>query len=163
MSGPRICFVTTFYPPLHFGGDGIAVQRLARALSAQGLDVTVVHDADAYRALAHRPAAGRCAEEDRGVRVVTLRTRMPLLSTLLTHQTGRPVVNRRRLSDVLAPGAFDVIVFNNVSLVGGPALFAYGGHAAKIYLAHEHWLVCPTHVLWRHRREIGRASCRERV
>ena len=24
----------------------------------------------------------------------------------------------------------------------------------KIYEAHEHWLVCPTHVLWRHNREL---------
>jgi glycosyltransferase involved in cell wall biosynthesis len=23
----------------------------------------------------------------------------------------------------------------------------------RVYLAHEHWLVCPTHVLWRHKRE----------
>ena len=22
-----------------------------------------------------------------------------------------------------------------------------------LYMAHEHWLVCPTHVLWRHGRE----------
>ena len=24
----------------------------------------------------------------------------------------------------------------------------------RSYLAHEHWLVCPTHVLWRHNREV---------
>jgi glycosyltransferase involved in cell wall biosynthesis len=40
-----------------------------------------------------------------------------------------------------------------VSLIGGPDLLAYGGRAVKIYTAHEHWLVCPTHALWRHNRE----------
>ena len=40
-----------------------------------------------------------------------------------------------------------------MSLIGGPGLLAYGGDAVKLYLAHEHWLVCPTHVLWRHNRE----------
>jgi glycosyltransferase involved in cell wall biosynthesis len=28
------------------------------------------------------------------------------------------------------------------------------GDAIKLYMAHEHWLVCPTHVLWRHDREV---------
>jgi glycosyltransferase involved in cell wall biosynthesis len=28
------------------------------------------------------------------------------------------------------------------------------GEALKVYEAHEHWLVCPTHVLWRHNREL---------
>src|SRR6266853_2790592 len=27
------------------------------------------------------------------------------------------------------------------------------GRGVTVYLAHEHWLVCPTHVLWRHGRE----------
>jgi glycosyltransferase involved in cell wall biosynthesis len=42
--------------------------------------------------------------------------------------------------------------------VGGPGLFAYGD-GIKLYEAHEHWLVCPTHVLWRHGRE--RCDARE--
>lgn len=43
--------------------------------------------------------------------------------------------------------------FHNISLVGGPGLLAYG-RGLKLYMAHEHWLVCPTHVLWRHGREV---------
>src|SRR5262249_30654563 len=34
-----------------------------------------------------------------------------------------------------------------------PGLLSFGDGAVKLYLAHEHWLVCPTHVLWRNRRE----------
>jgi glycosyltransferase involved in cell wall biosynthesis len=155
MKARRVCFVTTFYPPYSFGGDAIDVRRMARGLAARGLDVTVVHDADAFAVAAGTPPpAASDVREASGVRVVTLSSRVPLLSTLLTHQTGRPVVNRRRLRDVLDVDPFDAILFNNVSLVGGPGLFSYGRSAAKIYLAHEHWLVCPTHVLWRHNREL---------
>lgn len=51
MSGLRVCMLTTFYPPYNFGGDGIGVQRLSRALARRGHRVTVVHDADAYNLL----------------------------------------------------------------------------------------------------------------
>jgi len=27
------------------------------------------------------------------------------------------------------------------------------GRATKLYTAHDHWLICPTHALWRHNRE----------
>ncbi|MGH7504815.1 MAG: glycosyltransferase family 4 protein, partial [Longimicrobiales bacterium] len=48
-------------------------------------------------------------------------------------------------------------MFHNSSLIGGPGLFSYGS-GIKLYEAHEHWLVCPTHVLWRH----NEAPCAER-
>ena len=51
MAKLRFCFVTTFYPPYNFGGDGIGVQRLARALARRGHDVTVVSDTDAFATL----------------------------------------------------------------------------------------------------------------
>ena len=159
MKRSRFCFLTTFYPPFNFGGDGIGVQRLARALAKRGHEVTVIHDADAHAVL----RAGRSPDPDPpdpfGVKVVTLRSRAPLVSTLLTQQMGRPFVNGRQLRRILADGAFDVVNFNNISLIGGPALLGYGNGAVKVYLAHEHWLVCPTHVLWRHNRE--RCDARE--
>jgi glycosyltransferase involved in cell wall biosynthesis len=48
--------------------------------------------------------------------------------------------------------AADVIHYHNMSLIGIAAL-AYG-EAVKLYTMHEHWLVCPMHVLWRFDREI---------
>lgn len=151
MSPLRFCMITTFYPPYSYGGDGITVRRLARALARAGHDVTVVHDADAFRSLGH-PEPTAPAPDD-GVEVVTLRSAMGTLSALLTHQFGRPVVHGAEIQALLARGRFDVIHFHNVSLVGGPGLFALGRGSATLYTAHEHWLVCPTHVLWRHRRE----------
>jgi glycosyltransferase involved in cell wall biosynthesis len=144
--------VTTFYPPYNFGGDGMAVQRLARALVRRGHEVTVIHDADAYEALSPTPAPPPDGAEPDGVEVVTLRSRLGPLSLLLTQQAGRPVVNGRRLRRLLDGGRYDVIHYHNVSLVGGPGVLAIG-RGLKIYSALEHWLVCPTHVLWRHQRE----------
>lgn len=154
MSRPlRFAFVTTFYPPFNFGGDGIAVQGLARALVRRGHHVTVVHDVDAYNLLHDGPEPTLGPIED-GVEVISLRSGVGALSCLLTQQTGRPVVNGGRIRRILDEGRFDVVNFHNVSLVGGPGILTYGGDAIRIYTAHEHWLVCPTHVLWRHRREL---------
>ena len=151
MSGLRFCFLTTFYPPHNFGGDGIAVQRLARGLVRAGHQVTVVHDTDAFAALSAVPAGASPAEPD-GLTVIPLRSGVGALSPLLTQQLGRPVVNGRRIARLLRDGDFDVINFHNISLIGGPGLLKYG-RALKLYMAHEHWLVCPTHVLWRYGRE----------
>lgn len=152
MSALRFAMLTTFYPPYNFGGDGIGVQRLSRALVARGHHVTVIHDADAYNML-HRGPEPSAAPGDDGIEVHRLRSRAGSLSALLTQQTGRPIVHGRAISDILARGRFDVVQFNNVSLVGGPGILGYGGDAVRLYEAHEHWLVCPTHVLWRHNRE----------
>ena len=152
MSGLRFCFLTTFYPPHNFGGDGIGIQRLARGLVRAGHQVTVVHDVDAYQALAGKPAPV-APPEPAGLEVVQLKSRLGALSPLLTQQLGRPVVNGRRIAGLLERGRFDVINFHNVSLIGGPGLLRYG-KGVKLFMAHEHWLVCPTHVLWRHGREL---------
>ncbi len=143
--------VATFYPPYNFGGDGMGIQRLSRALVRRGHHVTVIHDADAYHMLAAGPTAAPPADD--GVELVTLKSRLGSLSCLLTHQTGRPLIHGAQIRRVLDEGRFDVINFHNVSLVGGPGVLS-AGRAVKLYMAHEHWLVCPTHVLWRHGREV---------
>jgi glycosyltransferase involved in cell wall biosynthesis len=146
------CFPTTFYPPYHFGGDAIAVQRLARGLTRHGHRVTVVHDIDAFLALGGKPPA-TVSRNDDGVRVIGLKSGLGALSPLLTQQLGRPLANRRSLRRILSDSEFDVINFHNLSLIGGPGLLGYPSRAIKLYMAHEHWLVCPTHVLWRYNRE----------
>jgi glycosyltransferase involved in cell wall biosynthesis len=144
--------LTTFYPPFNFGGDGIGVQRLSRALVRRGHRVTVVHDVDAYNAL-HRETTPLEDPNSDGVVVRSLSTGLKYLSCFLTQQFGRPVVNGRKIRAILEAGNFDVIQFNNTSLIGGPGLLSFGQQSVKVYEAHEHWLVCPTHILWRHNRE----------
>jgi glycosyltransferase involved in cell wall biosynthesis len=143
---------TTFYPPYNFGGDGMGVQRLSQALVRWGHEVTVVQDIDAYRVLSggKEPIA---RDSDDGVEMVRLGSRYERLSVLLTQQSGRPVMQRRRILKLLKERDYDVLVFHNTSLVGGPGLLSYGS-GLKLYMAHEHWLVCPSHVLWRHGREL---------
>ena len=155
MTSLRFLMLTTFYPPYNFGGDGIGIQRLSRGLVKRGHHVTVVHDADAYDLLnpGHASAAPN-HDDDEGVEVVRLRTSAPAVSVLLTQQLGRPIVNGSRIRRLIEAGNFDVVNFHNISLIGGPGLLRYARDAVSLYMAHEHWLVCPTHVLWRHRREV---------
>ena len=155
MSALRFLMLTTFYPPYNFGGDGMGIQRFSRALVKRGHHVTVVHDTDAYRVLAGGPDPDAPPiDDDEGVHVVRLRSSLPSVSVLLTQQFGRPVVHGPRLREIVSGGSFDVVNFHNVSLIGGPGLLGIAGGATTLYMAHEHWLVCPTHVLWRHGREL---------
>ena len=62
------------------------------------------------------------------------------------------------LRRVLAKGRHDVVHFHNVSLIGTGA-FRFG-RGIKLYTLHEHWLICPMHVLWKFDREpCPRRSC----
>ncbi|MDQ5821098.1 MAG: glycosyltransferase, partial [Actinomycetota bacterium] len=151
----RFCLLTTFYPPYNFGGDGIFVQRLAGELVRRGHHVEVVHSVDAYRALAGSEPA---AVDDAGVLVHGLASRLPVGSTALTHQIGSPGVRAGRIREIL-DGGFDVIHFHNISVLGGPKVLEYG-RGLKLYTPHEYWLVCPTNLLYRFRREpCERRTC----
>jgi glycosyltransferase involved in cell wall biosynthesis len=150
-AGLRFAMITTFYPPANFGGDGHAVRRLAHALARRGHEVHVIHDVDAFRSLTSKPDRAPLPEPE-GVHVHPLRSALGTLSPLATHQLGRPLVHGREIRRIL-DGGFDVINFHNISLVGGPAILGYGS-GIKLYTAHEHWLVCSSHILWRHNREV---------
>jgi glycosyltransferase involved in cell wall biosynthesis len=153
----RFCMVTTFYPPYHFGGDGVYVHRLCNELARRGHRVEVIHNADAYLLLAGGEP-GQTADNHPNVTVHTLRSASPLLSTLAMQQSGTPGLQSRRVRSILDQG-FDVIHYHNVSLAGGPQVLEYG-HGLKLYTLHEYWLICPTHVLFRFNREAcTRRSC----
>jgi hypothetical protein len=79
MTPLRFCLLTTFYPPFNFGGDGVDVQRTARALVKRGHEVTVVHDVDAYEWLSGRHLTA--AAHDDGVEVVPLRSKLGVISS----------------------------------------------------------------------------------
>jgi len=146
----RICMVATFYPPASFGGDGIQIQRLARALVERGHEVTVVHSLEAYRALGGTVVA---EPDDDGVRTIAVDAGLGRVSPLLTHLSGRPLAAGARLRRALE-GDWDVLHFHNASLIGGPAVLGMGSARVRLYTAHEQWLLCPTHVLWKNKREV---------
>lgn len=152
MTGLRFAMLTTFYPPYNFGGDGIGIERFINGLLRRGHEVEVIQDVDAYDILRRGPLPEPPPDRP-GLVFHRLRSRFPKMSCLLTQQLGRPVVHGRRIREILDRGRFDVVNFHNVSLVGGPGLLEYGS-GVKLYMAHEHWLVCPSHVLWRDNREL---------
>lgn len=151
-TGLRFAILSTFYPPYHFGGDANYVRQLAHVLAQRGHEVDVIHDIDAFRLLSKGDDPEQL-EEPAGVRSYGLQSRFGPLSCLATQQFGRPVFHGAEIRRILERRQHHVIHFHNVSLVGGPGILAYGD-AIKLYTAHEHWLVCPTHVLWRHNREV---------
>jgi glycosyltransferase involved in cell wall biosynthesis len=143
----KFCMVTTFYPPYHFGGDGVLVYRLSEALAERGNSVDVIHSVDAYR-LQHPQEPETTFSHHPNVRRHPLTMRTPKLSILASHQLGSPAAYSRRLRRLLNEGDYDVIHFHNISLMGGPGVLRLG-RAVKLYTAHEYWLVCPTHVLFK--------------
>ena len=157
----RIAVVTTFYPPCNFGGDGNYIRNFVHSLARRGCEVEVIYDADAWRignSALRPPALPASAAEPAGVTVHQLQSRWPLASTLLTHQTGRPIVQQPAIEAILAKG-FDVIHFHNISLIGGPGILALG-EGIKLLTVHDHWLICQNHILWRHNRELcDRREC----
>src|SRR5512134_3193703 len=102
----RFCMITTFYPPYHFGGDAIFVERLSDELARRGHHVEVIHCEDAYRVLA-RGDVRQAHREQPGVVVHRLKSPFAWLSPLATQQTGYPLFKSRAIRRILAAG-FDV-------------------------------------------------------
>ena len=148
----RFCMITTFYPPYNFGGDGIFVYRLANELAKLGHKVDVIHCKDSYLWLQPSGPKGDFLNHS-NVTVHGLKSRLGLLSPLLTQQTGYPFLKRKKIEALLKSKEFDVIHYHNISLVGGPKLLR-PRKEITLYTMHEHWLVCPMHVLWKFNREV---------
>lgn len=148
--------VSTFYPPYNFGGDGMHIYRLSNELARRGHSVDVFHCEDAFLLLNKTQPTGDFPNHPR-VTVHKLKSNKGLLSPLLTQQTGSPVF-KPQLKKALEENEYDVIHYHNMSLIGIKAL-SYG-KAIKLYTTHEHWLVCPMHVLWKFNREVcTKKSC----
>ncbi len=154
MSRPlNFLHLTTFYPPYSFGGDAMYIYRLAHALGDAGHHVDVIHCVDSYHLL--HPAAPPIEFADHpNVTRHGLRSGYGWLSPLLTQQTGWPLLKQRYIRQVMESRRYDVIHYHNTSLLGPGALTLEPNPncAIKVYTTHEHWLICPTHVLWKFNR-----------
>jgi len=153
--------LTTFYPPYSFGGDAMYIYRLAHALGEEGHHVDVVHDIDAYHLQHPSKPDGHFLEHPKVIRH-GLTSGYNFLSPLLTQQTGRAYLKRKKIETLLAERDYDVIQYHNISLLGPEvmSLAPADGKPVKLYMTHEHWLICPTHVLWKfNRRACERPQC----
>ena len=151
MSRPlNFLHLTTFYPPYSFGGDAMYIYRLAHALGDLDHQVDVIHCTDAYHLL-HPGKPEIQFSGHPNVNVHSLSSRYPRLSPFVTQQTGFTGLKRRKILEVLNDKPYDVVHFHNMSLIGAEALTfePRASQPVKLYTAHEHWLICPTHVLWK--------------
>ncbi len=144
---------STFYPPLHIGGDAVHVKYLAEELAGRGHEVHVLHSVDAYRL----KRGGSLPEMDStAVHLHRVETSIGRASPVLTFITGS---NRRAetlLEQLVAKEKPDWIHHHNVSLLGAELLSV--GAAPKLYTAHDYWLICQRNDLLR----MGRTECEDR-
>jgi glycosyltransferase involved in cell wall biosynthesis len=151
----RFCFLSIFYPPYSFGGDAIYLYRLANALASRGHDVDIIHCLDSYRLMGGHEPKQRFANHP-NVTVHSLHSRLGFLSPLLAQQLGTTWPKTDRILEVLYSKKFDVIHYHNVSLLGPQVLKLEPDYTdfIKLYTTHEHWLVCPMHVLWKNNERL---------
>lgn len=149
----KFLHLTTFYPPYSFGGDAMYIYRLAHALGDAGHEVDVIHCIDSYHAL-HSGDPEISYADHPNVKVHGLRSGYKWLSPLLSQQSGRPLLKNRIIREVMnGRGPYDVVHYHNISLLGPDVLALQaetGDRPIKLYTTHEHWLICPTHVLWKY-------------
>ena len=151
----RFCHLSIFYPPYSFGGDAMYLYRLVNALARRGHEVDVIHCADSYHVLEPRTPPPSFPNHP-NVSVHTLRSRWGALSPLLAQQTGQTWLKTKRIREVFLGKRFDVIHYHNISLFGPKVLELAPDYAdyIKLMTTHEHWLVCPMHVLWKNNERV---------
>lgn len=150
----KFCMLTSFFGKHSFGGDSAYVDRLSRALARRGHEVHVIYCRDAFE-LVRGSFPDREYTTPEGVMVHGLQSGLGAISPLWTQQTGGPGPKWRQIERILREIQPDVVHAHNLSLIGGPGLLRKDfGKAVRLMTAHEHWLVCPMHVLWNSRDEL---------
>jgi glycosyltransferase involved in cell wall biosynthesis len=129
--------------------------RLLNALARRGHEVDIIHDVDAYHVLEPKEPKQQFPNHT-NITVHALRSGKGMLSPLLTQQTGGAWFKKRRIQEVMLGKKFDVIHYHNTSLLGPKALEIAPDYPdfIKLYTTHEHWLVCPMHVLWKNNERV---------
>ncbi len=154
----KFAMLTTFFGPHSFGGDAAFVDRLSRALARHGHEVHVIYCRDAFE-LTKGDQTPRPYEAPPGVTIHPLSSPAGPLSPLATHQTGRPAFKDKAIRALLRSIRPDVVHFHNLSLIGGPGLLGVPAPGAvRLMTTHEHWLVCPLHVLWKFDKDVCEAT-----
>ncbi|OGQ12353.1 MAG: hypothetical protein A2026_08235 [Deltaproteobacteria bacterium RBG_19FT_COMBO_46_12] len=147
--------LTTFYPPYSFGGDAMYLYRLSHALGEAGHHVDIIHCIDAYQLLHPVEPEIKFGSHPK-VTPHGLHTGYGWLSPLFTQQTGRLGFKRKYITSLLNSKPYDVMHYHNISLLG-PEVLTLEPHRSrviKIYTTHEHWLICPMHVLWKYNSRL---------
>lgn len=153
----KICILNNWFPPDNYAGSGIYVYALSNALAEAGHEVTVLYDRDAFL---FKSGGRKQADMPRhkNLKVIPLESGYGNITPILTHQTGRPLLKRNLLKKIFKE-PFDVIHFNNVSLMGAPDLYTFG-KGIKVSTLHDYWHLCPLSTLFKNGEEIcDKKSC----
>ncbi len=134
----------------------MGIYRLSNEVAKRGHKVDIIHCKDAYLSLNPKGPTGDFPNHP-NITVHGLKSKLGFVSPLLTQQTGYPFLKDKKIERILSQRKFDVIHYHNISLVGGPKLLKKRKEIT-LYTTHEHWLVCPMHVLWKFNREL----CKQR-
>jgi len=148
--------ITTFFGTHNFGGDGVYIDHLSRALLRRGHQVDVIHDLNAYELARHGEPLRDYTPPD-GLKLHPIRSWASGLSPLWTHQTGRLGFTAAAIRKILESNPFDVVHFHNISLLGGAETLSLASgprRPVKLMTIHEFWLICPLSSLWKFNREI---------
>jgi glycosyltransferase involved in cell wall biosynthesis len=131
------------------------LHRLVNLLAREGHEVDVIHCVDSYKVLAKREPELQFSNHP-NVTVHSLRSRLGFLSPLIAQQTGSTWPKTDNILEVLYSKKFDVIHYHNISLLGPKVLRLKPDYKdfIKLYTTHEHWLVCPMHVLWKNNERL---------
>jgi len=148
-----IIMTSTFYPPLHIGGDAVHVKYLAEELTRRGHEVHVLHSIDAYR-LKRGGALPRGEATD--VHLHPIEARTGRMSPALTFVTGSNRRVERLLERLIKDENPDWVHHHNISLLGGRIMNI--GNAPRIYTAHDYWLLCQRSDFLRN----GKGLCQDR-
>ncbi len=130
----------------------MGIYRLSNELAKCGHKVDIIHCKDAYLSLNPRGPKGNFPNHP-NITIHGLKSGLGSISPFLTQQTGYPFLKSKKIESVLNQKKYDVIHYHNISLVGGPKLLKQRKEIT-LYTTHEHWLVCPMHVLWKFNREL---------
>ena len=121
-----------------------------QALCRRGHEVHVYHCVDAFNAVrGHHPL--RQYTPPPGLHLHPLKSRFGILSPLATQVTGRPCFKSEALRDSSRRPRPTSSTSTTSRWSGGPGVLGLGRKSAvRIMTAHEHWLICPMHLLWKY-------------
>jgi glycosyltransferase involved in cell wall biosynthesis len=156
METMKFLMTTTFYPPLHIGGDAVHVKYLAEELVKRGHEVHVMHSVDAYR----MKRGKGMPDENRadGPVVHPLQSPWGAASIYKTYAFGRSVFHEREYERILREVGPDVVHHHNISLLGH-TLFRKRGSYRQLYTAHDYWLICQRNNLMKGGSVCDRRGC----
>ncbi len=152
----KFAMITTFFGKHRFGGDATYVDRLSQVLLSHGHEVDIIYSPDSFNLLRDNQPE-RTYAPLRSLKLHAISHPLRSIAQVLVHQSGRPMLYRQKIKDILQRNQYDVIHFHNISLIGGPELFRLNlglTKPLKIMTAHEHWLLCPLSLLWKFNRQV---------